>query len=368
MFRRANEARNLVAMRVAVDTNAIWTSRAGVARYVRGLLGGLRAIGKPDLDVRELAWEVENFAYRQPWRSLKTACRELVWAKAAAPRLLSKMAADLLHSAHGWLIRPPAGVKHVVTLHDLAALRHPERFRAWQQWSAPRRLRRLPGTDRVICVSQFTANEALRLLGLATEKIEVIYNGCDFSGREEVPESSPAEPAADEFFLFVGSLEPGKNLSLLRGAYLLAEDTGKPLPPLLVAGSRWEGVPREDLPPAAWRFLGRVTDDELVYLYRRAQALVFPSKYEGFGLPVIEAMALGCPVICSEVASLPEVAGEAAVYTEQTPQAYLQAMRSVLGDEGLRKEKADQGKIQSRRFTWARAARQTLDVYHSVLE
>ena len=123
-------------MRVAIDTNGLYTTQAGVARYIRGLLRGLRQLRPSDCDYYELAWEVENFAYRQPQRALKTAYRELFWARAVAPAILKSRRTDLLHSTVNCLITPARGMKHVVSIMDLAFLRHPERFRRWQRWSA----------------------------------------------------------------------------------------------------------------------------------------------------------------------------------------------------------------------------------------
>jgi glycosyltransferase involved in cell wall biosynthesis len=122
-------------------------------------------------------------------------------------------------------------------------------------------------------------------------------------------------------------------------------------------------VTHEGSPHRSWRFLGHQTDETLVYLYRRAVALLFPSKNEGFGLPVVEAQALGCPVICSRVASLPEVGGDAAFYSEMTPAAYLEAMLRLMRDGPLRQELVEKGKTHSAKFSWSKCARETVEVY-----
>jgi alpha-1,3-rhamnosyl/mannosyltransferase len=252
----------------------------------------------------------------------------------------------------------------VVTLHDLAILRHPERFRAWQRWSGVRRFRRLADADRVICISRFTADEAMDLLGLPARQLEVVHNGGDFQPQDgPIPDEQPAFTVPDEFFLFVGSLEPGKNLALLRDAYRLAAEQNIALPPLLIIGARWAGVGSEGQPPAGWHYLGRQSDGVLVHLYRRALALVFPTKYEGFGLPLVEAMALGCPVICSPVASLPEVGGKAVLWSEMNPGAYLKAMLEMAGNTSLREGFIQAGRQQASLFTWKRFAQGVVEVY-----
>ena len=351
------------ALTAAVETTGLYTTKAGVARYVRGLLRGLSEIDHPGLSVREFAWPVENFGYQQPARMLRTAYRELVWARGPARRELRRMGADVLHATCGWMVTPPRGVRHVVTLHDLAFLRHPERFRRWQRASGGRLLNRLHRADRVICISRFTADEAMELLDLPAAKIEVVHNGFD-----ALPETgeAPAFEVPGEFFLFVGSLEPGKNLSLLRETYLMAESEGRPLPPLMIVGARWEGVARESAAPKDWHYLGRQSDGVLVHLYRRALALAFPSKYEGFGLPVLEAMAAGCPVVCSPVASLPEVAGDAAAFADLTPADYLRVLRRVAGDSIYRDELIECGTARTAAFSWRKCAAETADVYRGV--
>jgi glycosyltransferase involved in cell wall biosynthesis len=351
-------------MRIAIDTNPIYTSQAGIARYVRELLKALPEVDGGRHQYFECGWPVTNFGFRQPYRALRTLYRELWWAKMIAPRVLAKQGVELFHSTGSVTVDPPAGIRHVVTLNDVAVLRHPERFRPWLRRSAIRSFRKLAQVDRIICISQFTANEAMELLQLPANKLEVVYD----AGRLEAEgERAPAFQLPPEFFLFVGSLEPGKNLSLLREAYLTAETRGHSLPPLLIAGARWEGVRDEGAPPTGWQYLGRIPDEQLIYLYRRALALVFPSKYEGFGLPILEAMGLGCPVICSRVASIPEVAGDGAFFADLTRESYCDALRALANDNGRRSELAVRGLEQAQKFSWTKCATETLRVYDRAL-
>jgi len=355
-------------MRVALDTHSLYVTRAGTSRYVRGLQRGLRELNPAGISVSELAWPVENFGYRQPGRAAKTLYREAVWAPFVAPEILRRQGIQLLHRTTPSLpIGKPGNVREIVTLHDLSILRFPERFRRWQRWADARRLSLLFRADRIICDSRFTADEAIKLLGLQASRLEVIPLGHDFDHSDTG--TAPAIPGCvlpAAFFLFVGSLEPGKNLALLKHVYAEANERGDPLPALVIVGSRWPGVANEGAADRGWCYLGYQPDSVLAWLYHHALALVFPSRYEGFGLPVLEAMAMGCPVICSRVASLEEVGGGSPLYSEMTAGAYGSAMRRISDDEALRKDLSLQGLTRARKFSWRECAAQTVEVYRTV--
>jgi glycosyltransferase involved in cell wall biosynthesis len=341
-------------MRVALDTNPLYASRAGVARYVQGLRQGLRDLAPGELELQELGWAVENFGFAQPARALKTAWRELVWAPWVAPGRMREV--DLVHHTFGPLLPFVRGPRHVMTLCDLALLRHPERYRAWHLRAGLRRLQRVKAADRVICISRFTADEAIALLGLPAAKLEVVQLAPTLAAQEETVPGLP-----DEFYLFVGSLEPGKNLAFLNALW---REAGPALPPLVIVGARWTGVAGEGAPPANWIYLGHQSDAALRGLYRRAQALLFPSLYEGFGLPPLEAMAAGCPVICAPRASLPEVVGEAAAVVELETGRWRQALAAVGREPEAWRER---GRRRAAGFSWEKCARETVAVYRDVL-
>ena len=351
-------------MRVLLDDNGRYTARAGVARYLDGLLGGFAELGAPDVDVAPLAWRVDNLGWAQPARMVKTAYRELLWPRLVARRALRRAGADLYHSTGPVLVPLPDGVREVHTLYDVAVVRQPERFRRWHRLSAERLVRRLHEKARIVCISRFTADEAMALTGLPASRFDVVHLGVSLSAAAARP---PAYAVPERFFLFVGSLEPGKNLALLREVYALARSRGERLPPLLVVGARWQGLPGEGGPPPDWHYLGREPDETLAWLYQRALALVFPSRYEGFGLPIAEAMSLGCPVLCAPVASLPEVGGEAVSYAPLEPDRWLAAMHRLADDDAWRADLAARGLARAPRFTWRRCAEETAAVYRDVL-
>lgn len=347
-------------MKVAIDMHPLHTTRAGVARYLRGLLGGLRA-ACPEVEIATVAWPYDNFEYRQPLRAWRTFYREEIWARGEGPRALERSGADLWFSPALPLFGGK-GKPHVATVHDLAPLRHPERYRMWQRLRARRRLLMAAAAERIVCVSRFTADEAMRLLGVEARRIDVVPNGVTPLLEGVLPNGLPSD-----FFLFVGSLEPGKNVRLLKSVWQSARERGQPLADLFLVGERWPGVEREGATPQGWHFLGAVDDGALGALYRHARALVFPSLYEGFGLPVVEAMSCGCPVVCAPVASLPEVGGDAVCWAEHGTETWLEALQRLERNPSLRDELVRKGEAQAARFSWERSARETAAVWESVL-
>lgn len=355
-------------IRVALDTSAQYVTQAGVARYIRGLLSGLAELARPEIAIQQVAWKKENFGFRQPQRALRTVYRDVFWRCVVAPLVLRRLSPDIFHAPAGGYVHPGRAIRWLITLHDLAVFRFPERFRPWHRYHSRRWASQARQADRVICISRFTADEAMSVLGIPATRLEVVQNGCDFHPGGPCPqEARPEYELPGEYLLFVGSLEPGKNLALLRQVYELAASRGVHLPPLVIVGARWAGVPGEGRPPADWHYLGRQPDTALVYLYRRALALAFPSKYEGFGLPVVEAMALGCPVVCAPVASLPEVGGPAPLYSALAVEPWLTALLDVAHNGDRRRECIEAGRQQAQRFSWLRCAEQTAAVYESAV-
>jgi len=256
----------------------------------------------------------------------------------------------------------------VVTVHDLGYRHfpgaHPPLQRLYLDWSTRFSAR---AATHVIADSQATRRDLARFYGVPAEKVTVVYPGRD----ERLGRTDPAAARAryglsENYLLHVGTLQPRKNLArLMEAAASLRADW--PRLQLVIAGQPgWQSAPILAQARACASFvklLDYVPEDDLAGLYSGAAAFVFPSLYEGFGLPVLEAMACGTPVVCSNTSSLPEVAGQAAllVNPEDTP-ALASALARLLADDGLRARLAAQGLEQVRQFSWARAAQQTLAV------
>jgi len=296
-----------------------------------------------------------------------------------APAELFTGRCDLFHSTD-FALPPTAGARTIVTVHDLTFLRYPEcahpRLRAYLESVAPRSMRR---ADRIIADSEATRRDLIELLGAPAEKIGVVYGGIE---DEFTAQGEPAADAAvrrrhglEKPYVFsVGTIEPRKNYALLLRAYARMLKKMKDAPILAIAGGKgwlyddiFAEVVRCGLKERV-RFLGFVPDSDLPALYRGAALFVFPSLYEGFGFPPLEAMACGCPVVCSNASSLPEVVGDAAVLAPPTDEAHwARAIRNTLNDSALRQKMKQRGLAQAARFTWTAAASRLWEEYQRVL-
>ncbi len=271
---------------------------------------------------------------------------------------------------------PPVlnGIPIVYTLHDLSLIKHREKHPRERVWFADIFFkRRLPRAAHVITVSDFTRSEAIEELGLAPHRVTTVH-----LAQKEIFHPRPQPEIRSmlayrgwpaEYVLFVGTLEPRKNLQLLiRALSMLRSDI-----PLLLAGwsgwgdrSWWDEIERLGLKKRVI-LTGYVDELSLARLYAGASAFVYPSFYEGFGLPVLEAMASGCPVICSNCASLPEVAGGGAIQVgPHDPEALAHSLEKVLYDSDLRSGLVAAGLQRAGLFSWKKAASETLDIFRMV--
>ena len=263
----------------------------------------------------------------------------------------------------------PLSVPHqVLTIHDLATLDHPEwfdrKFALWYGALLPMLARRV---EHILTVSQYSRRQILRQFGLPEDRVTAIPLAADprfkpFTVAET--EAYRRQQQLNRYVLAVGSLEPRKNLRLLFEAWTHWKDRPEDLE-LVVAGGAGKvfssiGFPE---PPPGVRLLGRVPDEELPILYAAAEIFVFPTLYEGFGLPPLEAMACGTPVITTEVTSLPEVVGEAGWYCDpHDVHSLIAALRTLTETPECRQEMTQQGLTRARQFSWDRTAQATWDV------
>jgi glycosyltransferase involved in cell wall biosynthesis len=352
-------------MVVAVEASRLLHDVRGIGRYVRALLPRLLA-QRPGLRLSLFVKHERDIEPVREWAGSLGVGSERVSVQLV--REMTRSRADLFW--YPWNIARPAPAHGaiVVTIHDLAPLVLPDpRRRKWWPNYRWRRLYRATAKRATIIIadSHFTASEVQRELAVPLERLRVVHLAADdFDVR-------PVEPDEDvlarlgvrsPFVLAVGAVDRRKNLAFLQQAMPAVAEVFPAARLVLVGPRPADGLEQRDPP---WQqTLGFVSEADLAALYRSARALIVPSRHEGFGLPVLEGMRLGAPVICTRVTSLPEVAGDAALYVELGDVAQLTAaIRRVLCDDELVASLRAASLAQSARFSWDETARQTLAAF-----
>lgn len=362
-------------MHLAINGSDLGRKRGGNESYMMGLLGGLvDTAQEAKIQVSVLApaagaqmlesvpeWHALQIVDMGPYRRFPN----LLWQQSAALRTLRA----------NWLVSTfffPRAVpcQAAVLIHDLSFRAHPEYY----PWHIATYMRLLTGSaigraDAVIALSEFTHKEILRFYPTAEPKIDVVYPGIGGEFRAD------SRPGADEralatlgvehpYVLAVGNIHPRKNLGRLLVAWEQVQLKGRPVPKMVWVGlGHWDSSELiEQAETAGVQMLGFVTQEQLPALYRQAEALVYPSLYEGFGLPPVEAMACGTPALTSNSTSLPEAVGDAAVVVDTTSSdAIADGLSQILFDQELRRDLRARGLAQAARFTWEQTATKLLD-------
>jgi glycosyltransferase involved in cell wall biosynthesis len=312
---------------------------------------------------------------RTSWLPTTHPLVRIGWEQLVQPFVLWQEKIDLLHSL-AFVTPLVSPCPSVVTIYDLSFIIFPRHFK-YLKCLYLTLLTRLSARKarRIITISESTKRDTARLLGVSAEKIDIVYCGVDkafhpLPGRE-VASFRQKRGLPERMILFVGTIEPRKNVARLVEAYSRLRDGQVKL---VIGGARgWlyeEVFARvEELELTGdVLFPGYIPPDELPLWYNAAELFVYPSLYEGFGLPPLEAMACGTPVITSNVSSLPEVVGEAGLTVDPMDSMGLaEAMNQVLADEALRQSMRERGLSRASRFSWAKAARETVGVYRRAL-
>ncbi|MFH2058583.1 MAG: glycosyltransferase family 1 protein [Pseudomonadota bacterium] len=312
--------------------------------------------------------EMLKFKYDPPLIQLSTFFRSRFFSSFFNyPRRLREF--DIIHSptvTAPFFFRPP-GVKVVMTVHDLI----PNLFPKWQplkrkiyfQYFLNHRLRYV---DRFITDSENTKKDLMSLFKIDSDKIDVVYLGASKRFKTN------KETKRQDFILGVSTIEPRKNFKRLIDAYIMLKEKHNIVEKLYIVGKEgWFFNNIINIPEKFKNdivFKGYVSNDQLIALYQSAKVFVYPSLYEGFGLPVLEAMACGCPVITSNVSSLPEVGGDAVLYVNPEDKVQLsQKIYEVILDDVLQEKMSQDGIKQAARFTWEKCAENTIKVYEKVM-
>ena len=385
-------------MRIGIDVSPLTRTRTGVGNYTYYLLKHLPLAQRyQGLDCTfhafssgmkrvDLGWTARpggheeeegiesHYSLRMPTRLLYS-----IWATFGRPRVDRLLGGVDVYHATNYFLPPVKSARRVVTFYDLAFLKVPElcspKVVGPFSKGVPRFAR---AADAILTCSESTKWDIVDLIGVAPEKVTVAYGAVD-EDLVPVPRPEAVDGLAQRygvrapFILFVSTLEPRKNVEgLLRAFAMAAKDVPHSLVLIGRAGWKADGLDRLI---AELRLADRVqrmgylrSRDDLAAFYSAADIFVFPSFYEGFGLPVLEAMTCGCPVIASNRASLPEVGGDAAQYVDPDDTEGLAAtIRMVLLNEGLAAAMSEKGLEQARRFSWGACARKTFGVYRSLL-
>jgi glycosyltransferase involved in cell wall biosynthesis len=299
----------------------------------------------------------------------------ILWEQTIQPWALRQAGVDLLHGLA--LVGPVASAcPFVVTIHDLSFVSYPQNFqllkRLYLRFFTRLSVRR---ARRVIAISESTKRDVVQQYGIPEDKVDLIYYGLDPIFRplpsDQVACFRAEQRLPERFMLFVGTLEPRKNVVRLIEAYAQLPKERPPL--LLIGGKGWlyddifARVEDLDLTDEV-RFVGYVPAEELPWWYNAADLFVYPSLYEGFGLPPLEAMACGTPVVSSTVSSLPEVVGSGGLLVDPTDtEALASAMKRLVTDKDTHDSLRAAGLAQAQAFSWQEAAKRTVDSYRRVL-
>ncbi len=365
-------------MRIGIDARLVYYQQAGIGQYIQQLVEGLTRLStshqllvfrsrksKP-LQLRGRARQIRLWTpSHHPYESLALATE-------LAPRRL-----DLLHSPD---FIPPfhGGFKSVITIHDLNFLHYPDFLTPESQRYYGQIDRAVERADHIIADSHATKKDIVDLLKVAPEQITVIHLAANpvyrlITDQQEVRQAVWRYGLPADFVIFVGTLEPRKNVPTLLQALRQLIDWGQDVHLAIVGRRGWlyeeifNTITELKLANHV-HLLENVSNEDLARLYNAARCLALPSYHEGFGLPPLEAMACGTPVVVSDRASLPEVVGDAGLLVDPTsPQDLADALARVLTDSELAAQMHRRGLARAGEFSWARAAHQTMAVYERVL-
>ena len=365
-------------MRIVIDYRPALRARTGVGEHVHQVIGALARFGSDEITAFSSSWKdrvpatisTELPGVRVVDRRVPVGALNFMWHRLRWPPIeaLAGGDYDVAHSPHPLLL-PSRSAAQVITIHDLHFLTHPERTGGEIRRDYPALARaHARRADRIIVVSRFVAGEVQRVLGVAADRISICPNGA--------PEwkTPPAALHADGYLLFVGTIEPRKNVGGLLDAYSRLRARRPDAPRLVIAG----GVNPEsgdvlaslDQPPLAGRveYRGYVSSADREALFKGAQAFVLPSFDEGFGIPALEAMSAGVPVVASNRGALPEVVGDAGLLVDPgDAEGLAAALERMIGDADLRATCARRGLDRAKQFTWTHTARDVRRAYEDAL-
>ena len=368
-------------MRVGIDARLVYYSQAGIGQYIIHLVNGLATVDhENEYILLQSRKDGTTILDRQNFRrtSLWTPSHHRLERYALNVELM-RLGLDVLHSPD---FIPPhrPSCRSVITVHDLAFLLYPHFLTKESARYYGHIDQAVRWTDQIISVSESTKRDTIQHLGVPEEKITVVYEAANPMfrpldrdvARQQVRDQHDID---GPYILFVSTIEPRKNVpTLLRAVAQLVACYKEDVRLVLAGGKGWLfedafAVVEELKMDDRVHFLGRVSSEDLLHLYNAAEMLAHPAFYEGFGLPPLEAMACGLPVVVSDVASQPEVVGGAGLLIDPHEADELTvAIWRVLNDSDHRSEMREKGLSQAARFSWERAARETIAIYQRAFD
>ena len=356
---------------------------AGISWYIVNLLKNLARVSPEfcySAFLSDRTFQEPSLALRfSRWPTHRPAVR-ILWEQLVQPVVLRQAGVNLLH-AMAFVAPLAAPCPFVITVYDLSFLRYPEAFRPFNRWYLSQfTARSVKQAGAVITISDSTRQDVIDFLRVPPDKVHTVYCGVDHSFHpqpaSEITAFKTAHRLPDTFILFLGTLEPRKNVDGLIRAYALWRQREQTAPPLVIAGGKgwyyakiFQLVESLNLTEHVY-FPGYVSQAELPLWYNAATLFVYPSHFEGFGLPVLEALACGTPVITSTASSLPEVTGvdgAACLIDPADTEALAQAMARLMSQPDRRASMSEQGRARAAGFRWKKTARETVAVYRKVL-
>jgi len=359
-------------MNIAIDIQSVITSPAGVGRYTKELVRALSKLKAPDKIILFYfnflgKYEGLPFFPNKQIRFIPGRVYNKLWNYLYFPPINWLTGSYDIYHFPNFTLPPVSSGKTVITVHDVAFMRYPEYIEPenlkFLRAQLPQSLQR---ADKIITVSQFCKQEIIDLFGVPEDKISVTYEGVAVNIKK-VRQNNLILP--DKYILFIGMLEPRKNIEGLIRAFYMAKIRDYKL---VIAGAKgwlYEGIFKLVVELGMERdivFMGYVDERNLSELYSRASLFVYPSFYEGFGLPPLEAQSCRVPVIASRVN---EVLGESAYFIDPNqPEDIANAIRTVIGNQQLQEELIAKGEEQSGKYLWKKTAEQTFNIYKDLVE
>src|SRR3989344_2906987 len=355
-------------MTIGYDASrAFIRNRTGTENYSYQLL---RALAEIDQKNTYKVYVRPGFSLEEKWPSnfqFSVLNFQYLWTQIGLGLQTFKEKLDVLFvPAHTLPIIHKPGLKTVVTVHDLGAEYLPKMHQLKQQLYLKYITKyQLTSATKLIAVSKATKGDLVKKVGIDPKKVAVIYEGFN---RDFKPAKTDIKSYSKEwYYLFVGTIQPRKNLERIIEAFSRQTSV---LRLLIVGGKGWLSDDIYQLPKKLGieervKFLGHVADEELAKLYSGAEALLFPSLFEGFGLPILEAQACGCPVITSNLSSMPEVAGKGALFVNPYSVDEIEgAMEKVMKDSKLKENLIKEGYKNIKKYSWKKCAKETLSIYN----